>query len=74
MTTYDQLIEKGKIEGIKEGKIEGIKAGLKEGQYKEKVEVILNGMEKGLDIAILSSLTKLREEEVLEILRKNGKI
>ncbi len=86
MTTYDQLIEKGKkegkiegikagrIEGIKEGKIEGIKTGLKEGQYKEKVEVILNGMEKGLDIAILSSLTKLREEEVLEILRKNGRI
>ncbi len=90
MTTYDQLIEKGKKEGIKEGKIEGIKAGLKEGiktgrmegikaglkegQYKEKVAVILSGLDKGLDIAILSSLTKLDEVEVLEILRKNGKI
>ncbi len=61
MTTYEQLIEQGRIEGIEEGEKKG------------KSEVILNGYNNGLDIVMLSNITQLTQEEVIQILQEHRK-
>lgn len=66
MTTYEQLIEQGRKEGREQGREEGTK--------KSKSSVILNGYDNGLDVAILSNITQLTQEEVIEILRDHGKL
>ena len=51
-----QSKKEGKIEGIKEGKIEGIKEG--------KIEVAKKLIEKGMDVAAISQITGLLEDEI----------
>ena len=58
MTTYEQLIEQGR----------------KEGKFEEKIDVILNGYSNGVDIAMLSNITQLTQEEVAQILQEHGKL
>lgn len=74
MTTYEQLIEQGRIEGREEGIEEGIEKGIEEGEKKGKSQVILNGYNNGLDIAMLSNITQLTQEEVVQILREQERI
>lgn len=53
---------------------EGREQGREEGTKKSKSSVILNGYDNGLDVAILSNITQLTQEEVIEILRDHGKL
>ena len=57
-------IEKGRKEGIEKGKKEGIEKGKKEGIIQMAKEMLNNG----LDIELVSSITKL-PKEVLETLK-----
>jgi len=58
MTTYDRLIQKGKLEG----KLEG------------KTEMILALFDDGIGTPQLAKAAKINEEEVLDILRRNKRI
>jgi len=60
MTTYQQLIQKGKIEGKIEGNVE-----------KENL-VITNAFQKGLEISLIAELTGLSEEMVTKRIKELG--
>ena len=70
MSTYDQILEKGKHIGIEKGREEGIDIGIEKG----KVDMIIKGYENKLDISILSNISGITESEVIEILKNNGRI
>jgi predicted transposase/invertase (TIGR01784 family) len=65
MSTYDQLINKGRNEGHIEGKLEG--------KFEGKLEVVLKGIENGLSIELLSNITSMSEDEIVEILNHRTK-
>lgn len=60
MTTYQQILEKGKIEGKAEGNLE-----------KENF-IITNAFEDGFEISVIARLTGLSESEVKDRIRKLG--
>ena len=62
MTTYTRLIEKGKVEGKIEGKIEA------------KTQVVIKCFDQGIEIKMISNITDLPENKVLDILKTSGKI
>jgi len=61
MSTYDQLIEKGRAEGREEGIEKG------------KTEVVLNAHTNGLSISLIANITGLEEAAILRILQEHGK-
>ncbi|MGB4958773.1 MAG: hypothetical protein WBO36_04805, partial [Saprospiraceae bacterium] len=63
-------IQKGKLEGKIEGKLEG----KFEGKLEEKLEIVGNAYDNGISISLISNITKLKEEEVLRILKQSGKM
>ncbi len=65
MSTYDQLIEKGRAEGREEGIEKGIEKG--------KTEVVLNADTNGLSISLIANITGLEEAAILRILQEHGK-
>jgi predicted transposase/invertase (TIGR01784 family) len=83
MTTAEQLIAQGKLEGLKEGlkegKMEGLKEGLKEGKMeglkegkmeglKEgKMEVVRGALKMGLDVETISKLTGVDKAEIRKL-------
>jgi predicted transposase/invertase (TIGR01784 family) len=84
MSTADMLIAKGKAEGIAEGKAEGIAEGkakgiaegkaegIEEGKAKEKEIIVCNAYKKVSDITFVAEIALLTNEQVIEILKKNG--
>ncbi len=64
MTTYAQIKEEGKLEGIQEGILEG--------EQKGKIEVILNGLKNGLSVELLANITGLSVTEVAKIIEEQG--
>lgn len=58
MTSYDQLIQKGREEGIEKGKI----------------EVVLNAHANGLTMQLIANITGMEEAEVVRILEKHERI
>ncbi len=56
-------IEEGKLEGIKEGKLEGIK----EGKEREQIKMVRKSLEKGLSLDLISEITELSVEDIIEI-------
>ena len=59
-------IQKGRQEGIQKGRQEGIQKGRQEGMQ----QVILNMLKKQMDIAFISEVTGLSEEEIKKL--QNG--
>ncbi|KEF35940.1 conserved hypothetical protein, putative transposase or invertase [Schinkia azotoformans MEV2011] len=57
----------GKEEGRKEGRNEGIK----EGMLKGKREIALKMLEDGYDVSIISEITELSEQEILQLRNHN---
>jgi predicted transposase YdaD len=57
----DTAFRDGELKGKLEGKIEG------------KIESILNGHEAGLPLEMLVKISKLPEQQVLEIIRQGSK-
>ncbi len=74
MTTYDQLIEEGKRQGIQEGILKGIEKGVEKGIEKTKIESILKGYAAGADISFLAQIFDYSSEEVITILKEHGKL
>lgn len=68
MSTYDQLIHEGVIQGIVQGKEYGIAQGI---EQKNKL-VIQKGLDAGLSIELLCELTDLSTEEVEAIIQLLG--
>ncbi len=66
MTTYSRLLEKGEQIGIQKGEQIGIQ--------KEKMEVVLNSFDHGVDIALISNITGLTKNEITQILQQRGKM
>lgn len=58
MTLYESAIETGEQIGIQ----------------KKEIEVVLKSFDNGISIPLISNITNLSEEEVMEILREHGKI
>ncbi len=52
----------------------GIEEGIEKGIEKAKINAILKGYENNLTISLISNLNDLSEEEVIKILKKQGKI
>jgi len=76
LKTYRDLkgvIDTAYYEGLIEGRLEGHKEGKEEGkietEIKGKKEVIVIGYKEGLSVKILAKLTKMTEEEVMEIIK-----
>jgi len=74
MSTYDQILEKGRNLGIEEGIEKGREKGIEEGIEKAQVDMILKGHENKLDTSILSNIIGIAESSVIEILKNNGRI
>ena len=66
MSTYTMLIEKGKLEGEQ--------IGIQKGKLEEKTEMVFTLFEEGIDTTNIARLVKLPEEEVVKILKDNGRL
>jgi predicted transposase/invertase (TIGR01784 family) len=71
-------LEQGKAVGVEEGKAIGVEEGkaigVEEGEMKNKILVINNGFEVGLEIGLLAQLTQLSVDDVQAILKEQGKV
>jgi predicted transposase YdaD len=56
MSTYDQLIREGEIKGKLEGKL----------------EVILKGLDNGLSVPLLATMTSMSEADICEVLEQQN--
>ena len=87
MSTYENILEKGREEGLElgreEGREEGLELGREEGlelgreeeKLNQQTKTILNGFDKKkLSVSDLSELLEVSEEYVLNILKENGRI
>ena len=59
MTLVEEIRQKGKTEGKIEGKIEG--------EIEARKEIVEKMLKRNMEIALISELTKLSQEEILEI-------
>jgi len=78
MTTYTMLIEKGKKEGeligIQKGEQIGIQKGKLEGKIEGITEVVFNLFEEGFEMSRIAKIVKMPEEEIVSILKNNGRL
>ena len=58
---------------IESVKLESRMEGRMEGEQQKLIEVVLNGFDNGISIALLANITNLSEEEVTAILIENGR-
>jgi len=66
--SLDTAFDEGKEEGITEGRTEG----KKEGRTEEKRQVVINGLQKGLDIKIIADLTGLSVQAIEKIAQEHS--
>lgn len=74
MTTYDQIIEQGKEIGKEIGKELGQEIGIQKGETNKAIEVVVNSYKEGIDISLISIITKLSENQVIDILKEKDLI
>ena len=63
----EQTYQKGKIEGKIEGKVEGKVEGRLEGRIEGKIENAKVMLSKGMDISLISEITSLSENQILQL-------
>jgi len=63
MTTYEKFIARGIEQGIELG----IELGIEQGMEKKEFEMILKGLENGHSVDLLSNITGVSKERILEI-------
>ena len=61
---FNKGVERGIKVGLKEGKKEGLKEGIKKGEQIKTSEFVKNALKLGLEIAEISKITGLTEDEV----------
>ena len=64
---YAEGHAKGHVEGRAEGREEGIAEGKKEGKAENRKEVTIEMLKKHLPIKLISEITQLTKEEIIEI-------
>jgi len=90
MTTYARIvkenqqigeqigIQKGEQIGIQKGEQIGIQKGeqigIQIGATKKINEFVLISHENGIAISLIANITKLSEEDIMKILKENGKL
>ena len=67
-------IEKGEAIGLEKGEAIGIEKGRAEEREKAKTETVINAHREGCSIELIASITKLSQEEIVQILKHNGLI
>ena len=72
MTLYDQLIAKGKEEGIAIGIEKGKQEGKQEGSIESKFEVARKLIQRNMPIEDICDLTNLSHEEVQALMKKGN--
>ena len=60
-------VQEGKKLGIEEGHASGVKEGLARGIAENQRDIAANMLAKGMDAALISELTGLSEEDILEL-------
>jgi len=69
-------LEKGEAIGLKKGEVIGLEKGeaigLEKGRTAEKENVVINSHQAGFSVKIISSITGLTVEKIIEILKRNG--
>ena len=60
--SLDTAFDEGKAEGKQEGRAEG----REEGEHKKEREVVINGLQQGLDKKVIAALTGLPVEKIAE--------
>ena len=63
-------MQQGRQEGMQQGRQEGIEQGMQQGRQDRDREVVLNMLQKGLDISLISEVTGLSPEEIKKL--RNG--
>ena len=72
VTTYDQLIEKGRKEGRQQGLQEGLQKGRDEERHERAVVFAGKLLDKGMSVDEVAELTELPLEEVRKIAEKRS--
>jgi predicted transposase/invertase (TIGR01784 family) len=72
MSTYDRLIEKGIEKGIGKGIEQGIEQGIERGIEQKTIDVIRNCVKNDIKIPMISNITGLSEQRVIEIIKSLG--
>ena len=49
----------------------GIQKGKHQGEFQKAVEIVINAYNEGISVSLISTITKLSENQVLDILKKN---
>jgi len=65
---------KGIQQGRQEGRQEGEQIGIQKGEHKKQTEIVLNCFDNNISIPLIANITQLTEDEVISILKENGKI
>ena len=73
MADAEDLIKKGKEEGIKKGRKEGRKEGKKEGKKAATIQAVLGLHENNVPINIICNALQISEEKVLKIIENSEK-
>jgi flagellar biosynthesis/type III secretory pathway protein FliH len=78
MSLYDQLLERGRKEGIEKGRNLGIEEGIEKGKYlgiEEGLEkTVLNAFDNHIALDTIRVITGESLDKINAILKKNGKI
>lgn len=82
ISLYDQLIEKGRREGLEQGLEKGLEKGLEhglqegllEGHEMAKRETILVGYKHGIPLDVLCLQTGYSKERVWQVLFEEGQV
>jgi flagellar biosynthesis/type III secretory pathway protein FliH len=76
MAVSYSFIESAKLEawkeGWKEGWQQGWKEGWKEGEFTIKKKVIINAYKNGIEIKMISNITRNTQKSIIEILKNEG--
>jgi predicted transposase/invertase (TIGR01784 family) len=66
--------EQGIEQGIEKGIEQGIEQGIEKGALKKTIEMVLSLFDDGFQLDIIAKHTKISTDDVLDILRENGRV
>jgi len=73
MTTYTRIAEENQQIGIQKGEQIGIQKGEQIGIRNKQTEIVLKAYDNGVAIPLISNITDLSEEQILNILKEHGR-
>jgi len=65
-------IQQGIQLGVQKGVQQGVQEGLQQGEFNKTKEVVINAYKNGIEIKMISNITGLTEDAVIEILKDDG--